>query len=164
LAYGTFDPYGSLVPFDDALHDRQLDTSAFEVRRRVQALENAKKLVRVFHIKANAVVADDYGIVPIRAVLAFDHDLWVVDLACVLDGVCQQVEKHLVQQGWVSIDIRKLMHVPGHGAVFQIWRQFRPDLLDHVIEADAPDPQFGSSEIGELSRCRAAHPCAWLRP
>src|SRR5438552_17943573 len=49
----------SVVPVEDALHDRQADAGAGEFALVMQALEGAEQAVGIVHVEADAVVGDE---------------------------------------------------------------------------------------------------------
>src|SRR3954465_13235820 len=52
-------PNASTVFLDDASNDSQPYARSRELRRGMQTLEDAKKFVRVLHVKAHAVIANE---------------------------------------------------------------------------------------------------------
>ena len=82
----------------DPLHGRQADAGAFEVVRRVQALEGAEQLVRVGHVEARAVVARRRTRCPPPFEPAVDLDAGASPLAGELPGVAHQVLEQDGQQ------------------------------------------------------------------
>ena len=92
------------VALDDPPHDGQPHAGAFELIRAVQALEDAKQLVHVLHVEADAVVLDEAH--QRRAIHAIaDLDARLLALARELDGVGDQVDEHLLHEAEV--------HLPG---------------------------------------------------
>src|SRR5258707_103671 len=59
VAVSPFGPGLSAVPVNDALDDREADTTARELGRPVEALKSTKELVGIGHVEARAVVADE---------------------------------------------------------------------------------------------------------
>ena len=52
-------PDSAAVPMHDALNRGQPDARAFECLRRVQALEYAEQLIYIFHVEADAIIANE---------------------------------------------------------------------------------------------------------
>ena len=61
LIHRRFGPDMPAMLADDAVHRGQPDAGALELLGPMEALEHAKQLVGVFHVEANAVVADEDG-------------------------------------------------------------------------------------------------------
>src|SRR5207245_2875030 len=59
FAHRPFGPDPAAVPVDDALRHREPDTLARKLALAVEALEGAEELVRVDHVEADAVVANE---------------------------------------------------------------------------------------------------------
>ena len=89
------------MALDDPLHDREADARAFVLLRAVQPLEDAEKFVRVAHVEAGAVVADEIDILAVLR-LAADFDDCLLDLARVLERVGKQVDPNLPEQRRVA--------------------------------------------------------------
>src|SRR6267142_5442010 len=64
----AFGPHSSAVPGNHAVDDGKSHSRAAELVGAMQSLEYAKQLSRVFHVEADAVVAD--GVVILRTDLA----------------------------------------------------------------------------------------------
>ena len=59
LIFLRFCPDSAAVLAHDAVDGGQADAGAFEFLGTVKALENAKKLVGIFHIKSDPIIADE---------------------------------------------------------------------------------------------------------
>src|SRR5919204_3739821 len=95
------------VAVDDALHDREAHSSAGIVLGTVQPLEHPKEFVGVTHVEADAVVAHKVDRLP--ALLAPPHDdAGHVSADSKLEGVGQQVDKDLLEQGGVGLAGREI--------------------------------------------------------
>src|SRR5712691_5070686 len=122
-------PDPAAVPVDDPLHRRQPDPGALILVARVQALESAKQLVGVRHVKAGAVVAHIENRAPIIAKTA---DLYarLVRLCRELPRIPNQVlecrpqqprirvRTHAVPDGYVDLALwitalQLVHHLPG---------------------------------------------------
>src|ERR1022692_2785019 len=57
----SLSPDTTAMSMDNSLHDGQADTGSFIVFRPMQSLEDAKQLVGILHVEANAVVPDEVG-------------------------------------------------------------------------------------------------------
>ena len=57
----TFRPHPAAVPMDNSLDGGESDTSAFERLLRMQALENTKQLVLIFHVKTDSVIFHEHN-------------------------------------------------------------------------------------------------------
>jgi hypothetical protein len=94
------------MALDNALHDREPDACAAKLRTAVESVESFKKLVSVSHVKARAIVAD-----AIRALAALFMSLdrydRLDDQAAELDGIRQEVNKHLFEERRVREGIWK---------------------------------------------------------
>jgi hypothetical protein len=60
LIYRSFGANHPSMPIDNALDGRQPDPGALKVFRAVQALKHTEQLVDILHLKACAVVGDEY--------------------------------------------------------------------------------------------------------
>jgi hypothetical protein len=60
LIDGSLGPDRSAMPVDDALDCRQPNSGALKLFIPMQALKYAKQLVDVLHLKACAVISDEY--------------------------------------------------------------------------------------------------------
>lgn len=93
---GTFSrnsagPDSPFVPDNDSAYGGQSDAGAFEFSRTVQALEGAKQLAGVGHVKSGAVVADKKYRLPVRLKLPPDVDDRSRVLAGELPGIADQI-------------------------------------------------------------------------
>jgi hypothetical protein len=98
------------MPMDDPLHDRQTDSGPFVLVGAVQALEHAKEFIHIRHIETHAVILDKiHGLSLLFATADGNHG----DLALVgkFDRIGQQIDKDLLEQGWVSLAERKIINV-----------------------------------------------------
>jgi hypothetical protein len=66
----AFRPDTAAVAVDDALHRRQADAGAFELRDGMQALEDSEQFVGVGHVESGTIVAYDVGHLALLAHLA----------------------------------------------------------------------------------------------
>src|SRR6267143_527515 len=64
-------PDSSAVPVDYALDNRQADARSFKLLGAMQPLKNAKKLVRVVHIKPDSVILDVVNLFAILTVSVY---------------------------------------------------------------------------------------------
>src|SRR5881409_879722 len=83
-------PDRAAVTRDHTVYVGQADARAFELGRRVQALEHAEQLARVVHVEADAVVAHKERVGAIVESVA-ELDPRVGFLAAELGGVAEQV-------------------------------------------------------------------------
>src|SRR6266851_9083554 len=109
----AFGPHSSAVPCHHAVNDGKSHAGAAELVGAMQSLEYAKQLSRVFHVEADAVVAD--GVVVLCADLAAaDLDERPRRLAAVLDRIGNEIRPHLAQQTAVAAGGRqRLASQPG---------------------------------------------------
>ena len=62
------------MPVDDPLDDGKADAGSLEVTRAVQALEDAEKILRIFHVKSRPIVPHEINQFKRMAAAAdFDH-------------------------------------------------------------------------------------------
>ena len=54
----AFCPHLSAMARDNPVHERKSYTRAFEIRSRMQPLEDTKEFVDIFHIETHSVVPD----------------------------------------------------------------------------------------------------------
>src|SRR6267142_353136 len=105
----AFGPHSSAVPGNHAVDDGKSHSRAAELVGAMQSLEYAKQLPRVFHVEADAVVAD--GVVILRTDLAAaDLDERPCCLAAVLDRIGNEIRPHLAQQAAVAAGGRQRPH------------------------------------------------------
>src|SRR5882762_3527385 len=95
-------PDPAAMPVHDALDRRQPDPCALILVARVQALERAKELVGVRHVKAGAVVAHVENRAPIVAETA-DLYAWLVRLCRELPRIPDQVLERRPQQPRIRV-------------------------------------------------------------
>ena len=89
---------------NDALHGDQAYARAFKFIRAVQPLKNSKQLVNVFHAEADAVVSHHENRLPVFFFVT-DFDDGAGAGASELEGVGQQVLKHLLDQNRIAFDL-----------------------------------------------------------
>src|SRR5947209_11247983 len=95
------DPDAASVLMYDALHGRQSHACAFKIFLAVQALEDPKKLVRVLHVEAYAVVADeDYILFPLPGFANLNDSR--ITGARVFYGVRKKVREDLFHQARIT--------------------------------------------------------------
>src|SRR5437870_7133606 len=89
-----FDPNASAVAANNARGRRQTQPDAFKFLLAMQALKQAEELVGIFHVEADAVIANETNAILLPADL--DHTSRLV--AAVFEGVGQQVGEYLAHQ------------------------------------------------------------------
>src|SRR5438477_351725 len=88
----------AMAPHDPCCR-RQTQTDAFKLLLAMQALKQAEELVGIFHVEADAVIANEKYAIRLPADL--DHTSRLV--AAVLEGVGQQVGEYLAHQLGVAV-------------------------------------------------------------
>src|SRR5579863_10107032 len=106
-------PNSATVPLNDALHDRQANSSALEIAGLVQALKNSEKLFRVLHLEADPVVANKYNALAVLHGLS-DLDHSVLLPAGVLHSIREQIHEYLFHQSWIAFRAEQVSHLPLH--------------------------------------------------
>src|SRR5262249_55018495 len=142
-------PNAPLVPLNDSLDEGESYTGPFEVVSRMESLEDAEELVHVFHLEADAVVANE---VDVLAALDTNTDLESSDFpgTGVLDRVCDEVREHLPEQGPVPAHRRQ-----GIDRSFDpAFRTLRQDLLERDfgqrLHVDVRQAHGGPAHPGEF--------------
>src|SRR5271154_2452885 len=97
----TFRPNPAAMPMDDALHIREPDAGALEFPYRVQPLEDGEKFIRISHVEAGAIVADETNKLTVLRNLTH-LDVRIIALAGELPGIAEKVLKHNLKQPGVS--------------------------------------------------------------
>ena len=131
-----FGPDAAAVAVQDALHQGQADAGALVIFHRMQALEDAKQLVGVLHVEADAVIADEidgFAVLP----LAADFDAGRIALAGVLQRIAEQVEPGLFEQVAVCQARGQFADVHFDPAAFTLRLQFYEALLDNSSRSDS---------------------------
>jgi len=82
------------MPMDNALHGRQADADAGEFLFAVQALESAKQLVGLFHIKTSPIIPHKISRAPIRLWRRAEFNLGAGAPGSEFPGIAQQVLQH----------------------------------------------------------------------
>src|SRR5919202_2155045 len=114
---------------DDALRDREAHSSACIVLGTMQPLEHPKEFVGVAHVEADAVVAHKVDRLP--ALLAPPHsDAGHVPVGGKFEGVGQQVDEDLLQQGGVGLAGREIVKDDVHTPPLLVRAQLRERLVD----------------------------------
>ena len=91
---------------DDALHNGQAHPGSFVLFGAVQALEDAKELVCICHIEADPIVLDKIDVFPSNLATAdFDHS--DLALAGKFEGIGQQIDQDLLEQGGIGLTVRQ---------------------------------------------------------
>ena len=70
MIYSSLGPDFPSVPVDDALNDSQSYSRPFKLFAQVQTLKDAEQLVHVLHVKARAIVPEEYPsfvLIPVHA-------------------------------------------------------------------------------------------------
>src|SRR3990170_8578457 len=148
LALRRVPPDAPAMAVDDALHGRQADARPRELLLRMQPLESTEQLVRVRHIEAYPVVANEVG----RALAvpqAPDLDARMLRLGGELPGVGDQVFKRRAQEPGIGLRL----HVVPHGD-FDIarrlpLRQLRDGMPGEIAQVDLELPQFAARHLGQ---------------
>ena len=91
----------TVVTADDAGDGGEADAGALEVLVAVQAVEGVEELVRVVHVEARAVVADEEGLL-LRVPAEVDDGR--VYLGGELDGVAEEVFEGDAEELGVGVD------------------------------------------------------------
>ena len=91
LIYQRIGPHATAMTMDNSLYDGQPYTCALVILAIVKPLEDAKELILITHIEADAIVADaiDLGF------RACDLDPGGFPRASVLESVREQIDEHL---------------------------------------------------------------------
>src|SRR5271166_1004914 len=122
-----FRPNTATVFPNDALHDRQADSCAFEITSLVQPLKNSKKLPDILHLEAHPVVADKYNALAVVPHLShLNHG--VFSLPCVLHGIGEQVYEDLLDQSRIAFRAEQVSDLP----LYVPACAFRRQVLDHL--------------------------------
>src|SRR5256885_16916769 len=100
-----FRPDSPFVLLDDAAHGGETDSRALEVRLAMQALKRREQLVGIAHVEADAIIAHKKCRLAVRDDLA-DLDHRIAPRPSVLDGIRDQIGKHLLYQPVVATDRR----------------------------------------------------------
>ena len=101
------------MPVDDALDGRQPNSGALKLFRPMQTLKYAKQLVDVRHLKACAVIGDEYlGLIVLPGGTP-NLDFGPRPCPGEFDRVGQQVREHQFQHGTVPITDRQRSDRPG---------------------------------------------------
>ena len=93
------------MAFDDPLNDGESDPRSFVLLALMQPLEDPEELVRVLHIEAGAVVAnEEHG--AFGGFTGTDLDARGRLVLRILERVAQQVDEDLLQQVGVGVAVR----------------------------------------------------------
>jgi hypothetical protein len=115
------------VPLDDALHGRKPDPAAGKLSLRVKPLEGGEQLVHVPHIEADAVVADEEGLL-IPGKVDAKLDLRRRPALGELPRVADEVGQHDPHQA----RIRRRNEVGGSGDSHLTPRLEEAEVVEHV--------------------------------
>src|SRR5947209_5640035 len=117
------------VAVDDALHDREAHSSACIVLGTVQPLEHPKEFVGVAHVEADTVVAHKVG--ALAALLARTYgDAGHIPVGGKLEGIGQQVDEDLLEQGGVGLAGREIVEGDVHAPPLLVRVHVREYLAD----------------------------------
>ncbi|EWS64950.1 hypothetical protein Y695_01802 [Hydrogenophaga sp. T4] len=131
------------MALQDAPRERQTNTGTLELGGAVQALENAKQLLRILCIETHTVVTHVKGVTHGGIHAPADLDACPFARAGVFEGVAQQVGPDLPQQQGVALDHRQIgCHHPVDHAPTGVVRK----LVDHGVH------QHGEVHRGEVDR------------
>src|SRR5712691_5303593 len=149
---------------NDPVDDRQADAGTFVLLGPVYPLKDPEKLVRVAHVEPHAVVLDEKersGRVGIGS--AADSDSRKVTTPRILQGVADEVDEHLLEQGRLGKAIGKLFNREFHRATLQHWGQLPKGSLDDVgcryraaLEPLVADFREGEQVVDQLRHPHAA--------
>ena len=103
LAHLSLSPDTSAVAIDDPFDDGQTDARSLELLRAMQSLENPEKFMGIPHVKSSAIVLDVKNRFSTGGLLATHLNPRHFALARVLEGIGQEVDKDLFQQGRVGL-------------------------------------------------------------
>src|ERR1041385_6778466 len=113
----------------DALDVGQSDPSAFGFVEWMQPLKNAKQFVRVFHVEADSVIADEKNGLLLR-LRAADLDDRLGARAGVFQRIGKEVDYRLPKHERVALHFGQRPDLPDDVAPFDIATQFLARSLD----------------------------------
>ena len=109
------------MTMDDTLHNRQAHPCSFVLFGAVQALEDAEEFVYIRHIEAYAVVFDKIDVLPARLATA-DFDRSHLALAGKFEGIGQEVDQDLLEQGRIGLTGWQLAYAKVNAPFSPAWR------------------------------------------
>src|SRR5439155_2744437 len=135
----TFRPGAAAVALYDPTDIRQSDPGTLEFIGAVESLKDTEQLVRVLHIEADPIVADEY-----------DHFVWLVDgpdfdlgslpRRRILNGVRQQIDEHQAHHVRVGLHDRQFADAPDDLSAVDRRRDLLPRVADKRCQVDTrPD-------------------------
>src|SRR5215510_4273655 len=139
------------MPAHNAVDGSKADAGAFKFLRAVQSLKYAKELVGVFHIEADAVVANENGGLAIGLETThFDHRLGA--RARVFDGVGKEVGEDLFEKASVALHCRQGLEAPLDAAAFCFTLEVGEHLSDESRKRSGLAVQFLPAKAGEIQK------------
>src|SRR5215470_4332417 len=146
LTETAFGPDAPAVPVNDALDRRQTDPGARELGGGVEALERPEELVRVGHVEADAVVANEE--VPVLG--AAELDLADRLLPGELPRVLEEVGQRDAEEARVGARVELAVGAKLDAAVRLRRLELAGDLAAHVGDVDALHRDLVPRDSGEL--------------
>src|SRR6266704_6040167 len=154
----AFRPGAPAMPIDDTANIGKSDTGAFEIRGAMEPLEDAKQLVGITWIEADAVIANEDDVFGLAGAAA-ELDARDFPRAGIFNGVADQVYEYLPQQGRIGFDFGQFGNEPFDLPATHLLLEVGDDVLDQVGQG-----QFGFVEFrargagkGEQIVNQAAH-------
>src|SRR6476646_6270571 len=102
LVYFCFRPDPAAVLVDNTLAGRKPHPGAFEILRAVKTLEDPEEFAGILHVKTSAVIANKYDLLVINGRLSHLNYSAHSD-PCVLDGIGQDIDEHLLDQARIAL-------------------------------------------------------------
>jgi hypothetical protein len=156
---------------NDAPNGGETDPRALELGARVQALEDPEEPLRVAHVEADAVVADEqYRLGPLAP--GADLDSCLGPRAGVLRGIPDQVLEHEPQELRIALHFGEIADLPGDVPPGGLGLEDPPHLPHQACqvhpgapELRAPDPREREEVIDErVHLLRGSENCGEVAP
>src|SRR3974390_2543266 len=100
-------PGAAAVPGNNASHIGQANAEAFKFLDTMEALKDAKELVRKLHVESDAIVADVDDRLGGGIGRATDFDFCRVARLAVFDRIGEEVIEDIPQEGGIGLDLWK---------------------------------------------------------
>ena len=133
------------MPVDDALDGRQPNAGALKLFRPMQTLKYAKQLVDVLHLKARAVIGDEYLDLIVLPGGTANLDFGLRPCPGEFDRIGQQVREDQFQHGTVPVTDRQRSYRPGDVPILRVLAELRDDLAGELVQVDGRLPSLAIS-------------------
>src|SRR5215813_8092866 len=134
---------------NNALDRRQSDTSSFEIVGPMKSLKNSEQFVHVLHIKADAIIFDEYHDAVQLCITGSNFNFGCLSSTRELDRIRNQIHEGEFQHRPIPIQIWQRSYLPRYVPSFCLMQNLALNLIYQLVQADHGFTSFGTSDPGK---------------